>query len=234
MACTSWYPSLQFRSDEKSSVPAGYTRSRQKEYTRADWSCWEGQISPGSTAAAPLPPCPAPEHPYGTCNRRGAGLRGVHVGFANNISQRWRRGGSCRQNGPWLRAQQRVRSSTRHEAQEKPLRSPAEPEELVQYNGSPHLSKIGFRSLKSDPCVYVYKVENGSAILTLYVDDVLLLGTNKQLLEKLKKKLMDRFEMTDMDDVSRVLGMNVTRDRVKGTITINQKGYFLFSFFNLT
>ena len=34
-----------------------------------------------------------------------------------------------------------------------------------------HLGKIGFRSLKSDPCVYVYEDENGSTILTLYVDD---------------------------------------------------------------
>ena len=42
-----------------------------------------------------------------------------------------------------------------------------------------HLGKIGFRSLKSDACVYVYEDENDSAILTLYVDDVLLLGANK-------------------------------------------------------
>ena len=32
---------------------------------------------------------------------------------------------------------------------------------------------------------------------------------------------MDRFEMMDMGDVSRVLGMNVSRDREKGTITID-------------
>ena len=88
-----------------------------------------------------------------------------------------------------------------------------------------HLGKIGFRSLKSEPCVCIYEDENGSAIPTLYVDDVLLLGTNKQLLDKLKKQLMDRFEMTDMGDVSRVLGMNVTRDREEGIITINQKDY---------
>ena len=31
MACTSWYPSLQFRTDEKSSALAGYTRPRQME-----------------------------------------------------------------------------------------------------------------------------------------------------------------------------------------------------------
>ena len=82
-----------------------------------------------------------------------------------------------------------------------------------------HLGKIEFRSLQSDPCVYVYEDENGSTVLTLYVDDVLLLGANKQLLDKLKKQLMDRFEMADMGDVSRVLGMNVTRDREGGTIT---------------
>ena len=88
-----------------------------------------------------------------------------------------------------------------------------------------HLGKIGFRSLKSDPCVYVNEDENGPATLTLYVDDVLLLGANKQLLDKLKNELMGRLEMTDMGDVSRVLSMNVARDRKEGTITINQKDY---------
>ena len=87
------------------------------------------------------------------------------------------------------------------------------------------LGKIGLRSLKSDPCIYDYEDDNGSAIRTLYVDDILLLDANTQLLGKLKKKLMGRLEMTDMDDVSRVLGMNVTRNHEEGTITINQKEY---------
>ena len=88
-----------------------------------------------------------------------------------------------------------------------------------------HLSNIGFRSLKSDPCVYVFKDKTGTAILTLYVNGILLLGNNKQLLGKLKKQLMDRSEMTDLGDVSKVLGMNVTRDRENGTITIDPKDY---------
>ena len=90
-----------------------------------------------------------------------------------------------------------------------------------------HLGKIEFRSLKSDPCVYVYvyKDENSPAILTLYVDDVLLLDVNKQLLAKLKNQRMDRFEMTDMGDLSRILGMNFTRGREEGIITINHKNY---------
>ena len=36
---------------------------------------------------------------------------------------------------------------------------------------------------------------------------------------------MDRLEMTDTGDVSRVLGMDVTHDHEEGTITINQKNY---------
>ena len=50
-----------------------------------------------------------------------------------------------------------------------------------------HLSNIGFRSVKSDPCVYVFEDEICTAILTLNVDGILLLGNNKQLLCKLKK-----------------------------------------------
>ena len=87
------------------------------------------------------------------------------------------------------------------------------------------LAVIGFRPLKSDPCVYVYEDETGFIVLKLYVDDIIFLSASKPLLNKLKKKLMDGFKMSDMGDVSRILGMNVTRDREKGTITINQKDY---------
>ena len=50
-----------------------------------------------------------------------------------------------------------------------------------------------------------------------------MLGNNKQLLGKLKKQLMNRFEMTDLGNVSKVLGINVTWDRENGTSTIDQK-----------
>ena len=52
-----------------------------------------------------------------------------------------------------------------------------------------HLANIGFLPLKSDPCIYVSKDGTGSVILTLHVDGILLLGANKQLLNKLKNNL---------------------------------------------
>ena len=69
------------------------------------------------------------------------------------------------------------------------------------------LSNVGFGSFKSDPCVNLFENKTGTAILTLYVDDIRLLGNNNQLLGKLKKHLMDCFEMTDLVDVSKVLSM---------------------------
>ena len=88
-----------------------------------------------------------------------------------------------------------------------------------------HVVEIGFKSLKSDPCVYIYSEGGAIYVLTLYVDDVLLLGKDRKVLECIKQKLMGRFSMTDMGDVSLVFGMEVTRGRTKGTVTITQENY---------
>ena len=85
----------------------------------------------------------------------------------------------------------------------------------------PLLVTLEFVPLKSDTCIYIYR-KNGIAItLTLHVDDLLLVGTYIQKIESIKRKLIDRFKMTDMGDVSLVLGMLVTRDRQNKTLTIS-------------
>ena len=87
------------------------------------------------------------------------------------------------------------------------------------------LAGIGFRSLKLDPCVYVYEDETDFVVLALYVEDILFISSGMSLLNKLKKQLMNRFEMSDVGDVSTSPGMNVTRDHKKGAITTSQKDY---------
>lgn len=79
------------------------------------------------------------------------------------------------------------------------------------------LDDTGFRLLMSDDKV-------GFVIPMLFhVYDLFLLGANKPLLNKFKTLLMGHFEMTDIGDVSRVLGMNVAHGRGKSTITIIQR-----------
>ena len=79
-----------------------------------------------------------------------------------------------------------------------------------------HVVEIGFKSLKSDPCVYIYSEGGAIYVLNLYADGIPLLGRDRKLLERIKRKLMGRFSMTDMGDVSLVFGTEVTRDRTKG------------------
>ena len=45
------------------------------------------------------------------------------------------------------------------------------------------------------------------------------------MLRLIKQKLIIRLSTTDMGDMSLVLGMGVTRDREKGTVTITQERY---------
>ena len=89
----------------------------------------------------------------------------------------------------------------------------------------PKLIEIGFVPLKSDSCVYIYNHNNTVVIITLYVDDLLVIGSNVRVIETIKKKLKDNIQMSDLGDVSLVLGMQVTRDREKGTLTISQEDY---------
>ena len=82
----------------------------------------------------------------------------------------------------------------------------------------PLLVEIGFVLLKSDPCVYIYNHDDVAIIITLYVDDLLVAGCNILVIETVKKKLMEKFKMSGMGDVSLVLGMEVTRDLENGTL----------------
>ena len=88
----------------------------------------------------------------------------------------------------------------------------------------PKLIEIGFVPLKSDSCVYIYNHNNTVVIITLYVDDLLVIGSNVRVIETIKK-LKDNFQVSDLGDVSLVLGMQITRDREKETLTISQEDY---------
>ena len=61
------------------------------------------------------------------------------------------------------------------QAQEEFVRSPAEPEEFVRRDGlSPRQNRVSPSQI--GPMHYVFEDDSGFAIITLYVDDALLLG----------------------------------------------------------
>ncbi|KAM2049269.1 hypothetical protein ACFX1T_007703 [Malus domestica] len=78
-----------------------------------------------------------------------------------------------------------------------------------------------------DHCVYFKKLQDGSFIyLLIYVDDILTALKNVEEIEKLKKQMKKEFEMKDLGEAKKILGVEITRDREKGLVGLNQRQYF--------
>jgi len=61
-----------------------------------------------------------------------------------------------------------------------------------------------------DPCVYYNKIPEGNYIyLLLYVDDMLIISKSRSTIDKLKKDLSSEFEMKDLREAKKVLGMEI-------------------------
>ncbi|CAA7041690.1 unnamed protein product [Microthlaspi erraticum] len=77
-----------------------------------------------------------------------------------------------------------------------------------------------------DSCVYVKEVGHEDYIyLLLYVDDMFLAARSMTEIRKLKNVLSQEFEMKDMGAASRILGIDIKRDREKGTLCLSQSRY---------
>jgi hypothetical protein len=88
------------------------------------------------------------------------------------------------------------------------------------------MTEQGYSICHSDHCVYFKKLENGSfIILLLYVDDMLVAGTNMHDIDVLKKKLANSFAMKDLFAAKKIFGMIITRDRKNRKPTLSQGEY---------
>ncbi|GJZ34821.1 zinc finger, CCHC-type containing protein [Tanacetum coccineum] len=82
----------------------------------------------------------------------------------------------------------------------------------------------GFHLNQSDKCVYSKFDKSGKGvIICLYVDDMLIFGTDQNQVDKTKKFLSSRFSMKDMGEADIILGIKIKREN-KG-IVITQSHY---------
>ena len=88
---------------------------------------------------------------------------------------------------------------------------------------SVYLKELNFQQSVADPCMF-YK-GNDLTLLTVYVDDLILMVDVYEKLIKLKGELSSRFKMTDMGKLSYCLGICVVqRER---SLQIHQKPYLV-------
>jgi hypothetical protein len=79
--------------------------------------------------------------------------------------------------------------------------------------------------MEEDHCVYSKRSNNSFIILSLYVNDILIAGNNKEMIDTTKKWLTSNFEMKDMGEASYVLGVKIIRDRAKRLLGLTQETY---------
>ena len=60
------------------------------------------------------------------------------------------------------------------------------------------MSSNGFTRCQVDHCCYIKKFNNSFVILLLYVDDMLIAGSDMQEINNLKRELSKQFAMKDL------------------------------------
>ena len=81
-----------------------------------------------------------------------------------------------------------------------------------------------FEKTNSDNCVFVKMYSSGDfIILLLYVDDMLVIGSDLKRIKALKEKLGNEFAMKDLGAAKQILGMRITRDRERHKLWLSQE-----------
>ena len=82
----------------------------------------------------------------------------------------------------------------------------------------------GFERSKSEPNLYIKKKgKDGLLIVCLYVDDMIYMGTNEELVEQFRSSMKQQFEMSDLGLLHYFLGLEVEQE--KGSIFMSQRKY---------
>jgi hypothetical protein len=84
-----------------------------------------------------------------------------------------------------------------------------------------------FGFIKSDYDSCLYKKFSGSKVnfLILYVDDILLIGNDVEMLQETKESLERSFSMKDLGEAAYILGIRIYRDRPRRLIGLSQSTY---------
>ena len=83
------------------------------------------------------------------------------------------------------------------------------------------MTEHGYSRCHSDHYVYFKRLDNGRyIILLLYVDDMLVTGSNMQDINVFKIKLDKSFAMKDLGAAQQILSMRITRDMKNCKLTL--------------
>jgi hypothetical protein len=78
---------------------------------------------------------------------------------------------------------------------------------------------------RDDHCVYSKNVGNHFIYVVLYVDGMLLVGNNMDVIKEVKSQLSSKFDMKYLSATNFILGMKIKTDRENMKLWLNQRKY---------
>ena len=69
----------------------------------------------------------------------------------------------------------------------------------------------GFKINECDKCVYVKNTERRFVIICLYVDDILIMGSNNEIIKTTKDMFNNKFDMKDLGVVDVIPGIKISK-----------------------
>lgn len=85
--------------------------------------------------------------------------------------------------------------------------------------------EIGLSQSNYDTCVYFYRRGDKVIILAMYVDDILAITNDKNLLDHVKKMVFETFKARDLGELKKIFGVRVIRNRERSYISLDQEEY---------
>ena len=87
------------------------------------------------------------------------------------------------------------------------------------------IKDYGFEQVGAETCFYKLTRNEGVLLVLIYVDDILVTGSNRKMIKEFKQMLGKLFKITDEGPVKHYLGVHIQRDRIRKTTTLDQKQY---------
>ena len=79
--------------------------------------------------------------------------------------------------------------------------------------------------MQTDLAVFIRKTNGIPVIIIVHVDNMAIMGPSRQLINKFKCQLSEKFEIENNSPISSFLGLKIVQNRSARTLTLSQKIY---------
>ena len=89
-----------------------------------------------------------------------------------------------------------------------------------------HLLSLGFQRSGYEACLYARRDSSGGELMVaVYVDDLVISGSSSAMVSDFKRSLASKYDLTDLGELTQILGIKVTRDKLRKCFYLSQTSF---------